>query len=185
MNFVKKNIVYLILLGIIAAFVVIKPLREFVSSQFGMTATVDKVVAESSFSDADVDIELKGINVPDANLKDFKGQVIFLNFWGTWCPPCRKEWPSIEALHKDKSERIKFVLIAMQDKEEDVKKFLSENSYSAPVYIAQSPLTPKMLPNVFPSTFIVGKNLQILKKEENVADWNSNENRNFVDNVTQ
>lgn len=185
MTFVKKNVVYLILLVIIAAFVVIKPLREFVSSQFGMTATVDKVVAESSFSDADMDIELQGINVPDANLKDFKGQIIFLNFWGTWCPPCRKEWPSIEALYKDKNQKMKFVLIAMQDKEEDVKKYLAENNYTAPVYIAKSPLTPKMLPNVFPSTFIVGKNLQILMKEENLADWNSESNRNFVDSVTQ
>lgn len=185
MSFVKKNLVYLILLVIVTAFVVIKPLREFVSSQFGMTATVDKVVVESSFNDADIDIELKGINVPNANLKDFKGEVIFLNFWGTWCPPCRKEWPSIEALHKDKKENIKFVLIAMQDKEEDVRKYLAENKYTAPVYIAQSPLTPKMLPNVFPSTFIVGKNLQILKKEENLADWNSEENRTFIDHVTQ
>lgn len=185
MSFVKKNLVYLILLVIIAAFVVIKPLRAFVTAQFGMSATVDKVVAESSFNDTDFDIELKGINVPNANLKDFKGQVIFLNYWGTWCPPCRKEWPSIEALHKDKQDKIKFVLIAMQDKEEDVRKFLSENNYSAPVYVAQSPLTPKMLPNVFPSTFIVGKNLQILKKEENLADWNSEENRNFIDHVTQ
>ncbi len=185
MNFIKKNIVYVILLVIVLAFAVIKPLREFISSQFSMTATVDKVVAESSFSDADMDIELQGINVPDANLKDFKGQIIFLNFWGTWCPPCRKEWPSIEALYKSKNPKMKFVLIAMQDKEEDVRKFLEENKYTTPVYIAKSPLTPKMLPSVFPSTYIVGKNLQILKKEENFADWNSTENQGFVDSVTK
>ena len=125
------------------------------------------------------------MNVPDAKLSDFKGQIVFLNFWGTWCAPCRQEWPSIEALYKSKNQKVKFVLIAMQDKEEAVKKFLDENKYTAPVYIAQSPLTPKLLPDVFPTTYIVGRNLQILKKEDASLDWNSADSQAFIDSVSK
>lgn len=185
MAFLKKNLVYAILLLVVLAFALIKPLREFVSSQFAMSATVDKVVAESSFSDEDFDIDLKGINTPNAKLSDFKGQIVFLNFWGTWCAPCRTEWPSIEALYQSKNSKMAFVLIAMQDKEDDVKRFVTENHYTAPVYIAESPLTPKMLPNVFPTTYIVGRNLQILKKEDSTLDWNSDSSQAFVDSVTK
>lgn len=185
MTFIKKNLGYLLLLAVVLTVVLVKPLRDFVSSQFGMSATVDKVVAESSFSNEDFDLDLKGINVPDAKLSDFKGQVIFLNFWGTWCAPCRTEWPSIEKLYETNPDKMKFVLIAMQDKEEDVKKFLAENKYTTPVYIAQSPMTPKLLPDVFPTTYVIGKNLQILKKEDSSMDWFSDGNRRFIMSVTQ
>lgn len=185
MKFLKNNLVYIVLLTVVLIFALVKPLREFVSNQFNMSATVDKVVAESSFSDQDFDLDLKGINVPDTKLSQYKGEVIFLNFWGTWCAPCRTEWPTIESLYKAKGSKMKFVLIAMQDKEEDVRKFVEENNYTAPVYIASSPLTPKLLPNVFPTTYIVGKSLQILKKEDSAEDWFSQSNQSFVDAVTK
>ncbi len=52
----------------------------------------------------------------------------------------------------------------MQDEEEKVKKFLADNNYTTPVYFAKSPLSEKMLPKVFPTTFILGKNGRILMK---------------------
>lgn len=59
-----------------------------------------------------------------------------------------------------------FVLIAMQDKEEDVAKFLKEGNYTVPVYIATSPLPDKFLVKIFPSTFILDKTGRILKKKK-------------------
>ena len=76
-----------------------------------MKPTVEKLNNEVTVTDAEYNIELKGMNVPNANLKDFKGKVVFLNFWGTWCPPCRQEWPTIQKLYDGK--RIKWILFLL------------------------------------------------------------------------
>ena len=185
MNFLKKNIIYIILVVVLSAFAIIKPLRDFVSEQIAMSPTVEKINNETILSDDVLNIDLKGINTTSTNLKNLRGKVLFLNFWGTWCPPCRTEWPTIEKLYELRKDKLEFALIAMQDQEEDVKKFLKENNYTAPVYIAESPLDPKILPTAFPTTYLIGKDGRILKKEDSSMDWSKDSILEFIDNVTR
>ncbi|MCG2792798.1 MAG: TlpA family protein disulfide reductase [Weeksellaceae bacterium] len=185
MEFLKKNIVYFVLLLALLAFMLIKPLRDFVSEQIAMSPTVAKINSETMISQEVLDIELKGINTRSTNLKNLRGKVLFLNFWGTWCPPCRAEWPTIQKLYDLKKDKVQFVLIAMQDKENDVKKFLKDNKYTVPVYIAESSLDPKILPAAFPTTYLLGKDGRILKKEDSSMDWSKDSVLEFIDNVTK
>lgn len=80
-------------------------------------------------------------------LSDYEGKVIFLNFWATWCPPCRQEMPDIENLFKDQGMNQRdLVVLAVAYPDEDgsasaqremdvagIKDFLLENSYTFPV----------------------------------------------------
>jgi len=185
MNFLKKNIIYIVLVVVLSAFALIKPLRDFVSEQISMSPTVAKINNETLLPDEVLDIDLKGINTSSTNLKNLRGKVLFLNFWGTWCPPCRTEWPTIQKLYDLKKDKLEFVLIAMQDQEDDVKKFLKENNYTVPVYIAESPLDPKILPVAFPTSYLIGKDGRILKKEDSSMDWSKHSVLEFIDNVTK
>lgn len=185
MNFLKKNIIYIVLVVVLSAFSLIKPLRDFVSEQISMSPTVSKINNETLLPDEILDIDLKGINASSTNLKNLRGKVLFLNFWGTWCPPCRTEWPTIQKLYDLKKNKLEFALIAMQDQEEDVKKFLKENNYTVPVYIAESPLDPKILPVAFPTSYLIGKDGRILKKEDSSMDWSKDSILEFIDNVTK
>lgn len=179
----KKNIIYIIILVIALGVCFIPSVRAFLQNQFFPIATIEKAI---SLEESDYDIDLKGINVPNANLKDFKGKkLVFLNFWGTWCAPCRNEWGSIEALYKAKKDKVDFVLIAMQDKEEDIRKFLAENQYTAPVYVAESPISKNVLPKVFPTTFLLDKNGHILQKEDATKDWNAEQVHQFIDQASK
>lgn len=173
----KKNIIYIIIL--LAGLVLLPNIKHFALNYFFPSASIDKAV---SLQDSDYDIILKGINVPNANLKDFKGnKLLFLNFWGTWCPPCRREWPSIQALYESKKDKVDFVLVAMQDQEQSIMDFLKENKYTAPVYIAESPISETLLPKAFPTTFIIGKNGEILKKEDLSKNWNTQSEYQFIE----
>lgn len=139
-----------------------------------------------SLSDDDMKIELKGYNgTADTNLSAFKGKVVFLNFWGSWCPPCVEEMPSIQKLYEDKGEEVAIVLITMNDKPEKFVPYLQENKYTMPVYEAESLLPKKVRPGSFPTTYILDKNGEVVKKEIISKDWSAAEVYRLLDDLNK
>lgn len=107
---------------------------------------------------------------PDFNLKDqygvvhslenYKGKVIFLNFWATWCPPCKKEMPDVESIYKEYGENKKDVVILgiNSEKENEVKKFLKDKGYTFPTLIDEnSEVMRKYFIQAFPTSFVIDK----------------------------
>ncbi len=182
MNFLKKNRIYVVLLAVLAIIFLLPGLKEKIRNQLFPEAIIREAVR---LPEADYDITLKGINVPDSNLKNFYGKTVFLNFWGTWCPPCREEWPTIQQLYDAKKGKAAFVLIAMQDREESVRKFLADNHYTVPVYIAESPISEKILPKSFPTTFILKDDGQFMERKDTSFDWNTPEIHMLLDKAAQ
>lgn len=176
----KKLVTPIIILIVLGCVFLVPGIRNFLKDQFFPVATIENAV---HISQDDYDVDLQGINVPSTNLKNFKSKPVFLNFWGTWCPPCRKEWPSIQRLYDRRKDHIDFVLIAMKDEEEKVRAFLKENNYTVPVYIAQSPISEKILPKAFPTTFLLDQNGRILIKEDAATDWDAESIHQFIDNI--
>jgi len=102
-------------------------------------------------------------------LSDYKGKVVFLNFWATWCPPCQKELPDIEELYKEYGENQNDVIILgitnpVSDDypnnadvtKERIIEFINENGYTFPVLFDE---TGAVLSNyyisAFPTTFLI------------------------------
>lgn len=84
---------------------------------------------------AKVDFTLKDLDGRSWTLSELKGKVVVVNFWATWCPPCRKEMPDLEALYAEfKSEGL--VILAVSDEPRaTVEKFVAANMYSFPVLL--------------------------------------------------
>lgn len=185
MTFLKKNSVYFVIIVLFIAVATVPGIRQFVKDQVMMKPAMEVAEKSMTLSPADYDIDLKGINTPDTNLKAFRGRALFLNFWGTWCPPCRSEWPSIQKLYEAQEGKTAFVLIAMEDQEQAVRAFLQKKNYTVPVYIAASPLPAMLLPHSFPTTFILRKDGLILKKSDSAEDWASPASLKFMQDMLQ
>ena len=94
------------------------------------------------------------------SLENYKGKVIFLNFWATWCPPCKKEMPDVESIYKEYGENKKDVIIlgVNSEKENEVKKFLKDKGYTFPTVIDEnSEVMRKYFIQAFPTSFVIDK----------------------------
>lgn len=72
-------------------------------------------------------------------LSDFRGKPVVVNFWATWCGPCKMEMPSFEALYTEYGDRVEFMMVNLTDGSQEtrttVRKFLEETGYTFPVYL--------------------------------------------------
>jgi len=81
------------------------------------------------------DFTLTDLQGKSWHLRDLKGEVILVNFWATWCPPCRKEMPDLQALY-DKYKKQGFVVLSISDEEAaKVSPFISERRITYPVLL--------------------------------------------------
>ncbi len=132
---------------------------------------------------SNMDVALKGmVNAQDLNLNDLKGKVVFLNYWATWCPPCRAEMPSIQKLYNEYQDKMVFVFIT-SDPIEKVTAYYSENKFNLPTYKLQSNPAPEINTNTLPTTFIIDKKGRLVAKEVGASIWNSASNKKMFDTL--
>jgi len=120
-------------------------------------------------------------------LSDYKGQVILINIWATWCAPCRVEMPSIEELHRAYAPRgLKVVAVSIDDPGTDagIRDFVKQ--YRLSFEILHDPA--KRIADIYqtagyPVTVIIGRDGIIRKKILGANDWNSGENRALVEHL--
>lgn len=98
---------------------------------------------------------------------DLSGKPVILNFWATWCPPCRSELPAFDKLYRQYGNEVSFMMIDLTDgyREivEGVRKFISENGYTFPVYYdTEGSAAEAYNVSSIPFTVAVGRNGNIV-----------------------
>ncbi len=116
------------------------------------------------------------------NLNDYKGKVVVINNWATWCPPCIAEMPSLAKLYQQYKGRVVFLFVA-HDKPDRVVEFLKKNKLKIPVVFVQSETPPLLQSNSIPTTFIIDKTGAIVVKKTGAADWNSAQVHKILDQL--
>ena len=136
---------------------------------------------ESSLPDTSDRVEAPDFTLVDQygeehKLSDYKGKVVFLNFWATWCPPCREEMPDIEALYKEYGENSEDLVILSvanpktkdnpnnNDKTiEEVTKFMEDNGYSYPALMdTTGDVLLQYYITAFPTTFMIDREGRVI-----------------------
>ncbi len=121
---------------------------------------------------------LKGIRFSDrhgktVDLGDLEGKIIFINFWATWCPPCRAEMPSLNKLYTEwkKDEDVVFLFVDADSKLQLAEKFLQNKGYSWPVYTAASDVPREIFGGSLPTTVVFDKQGRLSFRHEGMADY--------------
>lgn len=121
------------------------------------------------------DFTLEDINGKRVSLKDLKGKVVVLNFWATWCKPCKEEMPSFSKLDLMLGKK-GLSVVAINDYENKKKaiSFSKKHNYEFIVLIDESgKVSESYKASFLPTTFIIDRNGMVIGKAVGARDWAS------------
>jgi len=126
------------------------------------------------------DFTLLSLDGRKVSLQDYRGKVVFLHFWATWCKPCIEEFPTIERIHKEYKDKGLAILAVSIDKgdKDVVKSFVDKTGVSFPILLA----TDGNIKGAYwtwgtPTSFLIDRNGKILGRALGPRKWDSIEAR--------
>jgi peroxiredoxin len=131
---------------------------------------------------------LDGLSGGRVELKQFKGKVVFLTFWATWCGPCKEEMPSIEALHQQFKGKDFVVLTVAVDLEGKipVEKFIAKQGYTFYVLVdSKNEILDLYSVEGIPMTFVIDKQGRIVGKALGPRHWESPEALSLINQLIE
>ena len=129
---------------------------------------IDEKIMAQNFS-------LKNLNGNVVHLENYRGKVIFLNFWTTWCPACLVEMPSMEKLYKEFKDK-DFIILAvdMQEDSETVNKFKAKFKLSFPILLDTDGVVASYYGvNAIPATYLIDRAGNLYAAALGARDWAS------------
>ncbi|MBM7717590.1 peroxiredoxin [Bacillus thermophilus] len=178
----SKRIFGLALIGLLLGIVVvniIKDIREnneikSAQEQFNSQAA-EKTFAKEGLKEGEVppDFELSSLNGEKKRLSDYKGKKVILNFWATWCPPCKAEMPHMQQYYETKANSQNVEIIAVNltyaervsNKRSKVEEFKNEYKLTFPILLDEEGDVGNTYQTItIPTTYMIDTNGIIRKK---------------------
>lgn len=145
-----------------------------VAARADISPMIVKVAAVPQVGSLAPDVSLKTLQGKKVALSDYRGKVVLLNFWATWCPPCRAEMPSMERLSRI-FPKTDFAMLAVNvepDGDQTVPAFLKRWPHSFPVLLDTEGKAQNAYQVFrFPETFIIGREGIIFNHVIGAREW--------------
>ena len=147
-----KPILFFLVVGSLAAYVVIHQTRQ----GDGGVIRIGQMAPDFSSKDA---------QGKDVSLSDYRGKLVFLNFWASWCEPCEKEMPDLEKLHNQfKDRKFQMLTVSVDADADAAAKFYKQHNLTMPWFSDPGrTIADKYKVNVYPETFLIDRNGHIIR----------------------
>lgn len=115
-----------------------------------------------------VDFQLQGLDGKTYRLSDYRGKWVLVNYWATWCPPCREELPELEVFHSNHKDKDAVVLgVAMERiKKERLQKFVDDQFLSYPILMTKPAASTELgrVPGL-PTSYLIDPNGELAARQ--------------------
>ena len=134
---------------------------------------------------AGFDMALVSMEGGRTTLDQYKGDVIFLNYWATWCPPCIAEMPSIQSLYDAyrNDDRIHFLMVSLDEDREKARAFIRRKEFTFPVYYLASRRPKSLQSTVIPTTFVIDREGKIATSRRGMASYDTARFKRFLESL--
>ncbi|UCD33304.1 MAG: TlpA family protein disulfide reductase [Desulfobacterales bacterium] len=173
-----RSLILVVLIMISVGIIALLQLKDSPFNPFG-TPLLEKGVPAPNVS-------LPGLDGKNVSLADFKGKVVLLNIWATWCAPCVAEMPSMEKLYQElKGEDFELLAISVDESgAEAVKPFVEKYKLGFPVLLdTKGEIKDLYQATGIPESFIIDKNGMIVDKIIGPRDWATSEAIRYFRNI--
>ncbi|WP_324719519.1 TlpA family protein disulfide reductase [Salinimicrobium sp. HB62] len=142
-------------------------------------------LAMTSPSKSDIlDFELINSKREKVNLEQFRGKVIFLNFWATWCPPCIAEMPGINNLYEEiKGKQVELVMVSFDRDFEKAKDFRKKKGYDFEIYRATGRVPSAFSSNSLPTTYVIDAQGNLALTHLGMGNFDTKDFKDFLEKL--
>jgi thiol-disulfide isomerase/thioredoxin len=115
-------------------------------------------------------------------LNKFLDKPVLINYWATWCPPCRAEMPTLEKLYEQYGDKVNFLLLSNQSMAEQ-NEYLIKKDFQLPSYQLVNRPGGAFRYSVLPTSMIISKDNKIILRKEGAVNWQSDKVREIFKNL--
>lgn len=131
--------------------------------------------------DADFNLQLRNAEGELVSLEEYRGKVIFLNIWATWCPPCVAEMPGINKLYKEvEQEGIVFLMVSVDQDFQKAVNYSRKKGYSFEVFSPAGGLPASYSSESIPTTYVIDTEGKLVLTHIGMGDYDNEEFKEFL-----
>ena len=177
----KRNWSTVLLVGLLGVLIVSPDakawfMRQIISTGIMNASVQDKKVmtaAEPGASETGVNLSVRDESGKIISTSDLKGKVVFINFWASWCPPCRAEFPSIQKFYEKYkgNPNVVFLTVNMDEQVAAGENYLQRGNYTVPLLVPAGDIPPAYFSGSLPTTLVLDKTGEIRLQHAGMADY--------------
>ncbi|PZP55236.1 MAG: hypothetical protein DI586_07515 [Micavibrio aeruginosavorus] len=184
----KKNISLIV--GIFAAIAIATLLLDVRVKP--RVRTIDDIAEKSSIKVRIApDFSATDIRGRKVRLSDFKGKIVILHFWATWCPPCVGEFPKLTAMANSFRDDVVVLALSSDSQEKTIRQFITQSAPASAklasfysVWDENRAVTHDLYQTFsYPETIIIDRNAAMVRKIPGDADWTSQEMTSYLEDI--